>query len=152
MKVSGAVKRVVAFLGAVILGYVLLFAWIEHRRTMKGPWQIEFTTVGGNQPAIIINQPRLGITNVEITFPAAGVALATSERATLTFGKARPVPFDVPYGRCVFQDTTFLPGTVTLQLFGHEIELLPKVLVVDHVRQEWTSGARVVLEPARGSR
>jgi len=36
-------------------------------------------------------------------------------------------------------DTTFLPGTVAFQLFGHEIELLPRVLIIDHEEHPWHS-------------
>jgi hypothetical protein len=35
-------------------------------------------------------------------------------------------------------DSTFLPGTLTFQFFGHEIELLPRVLIIDHREYPWT--------------
>jgi hypothetical protein len=36
-------------------------------------------------------------------------------------------------------DPTFLPGTLTFRLFGHEIELLPRVLMLDHQEHLWRS-------------
>ena len=57
------------------------------------------------------------------------------------------MPYEVPFGNCVFMDTTFLPGTVTLQLFGHEIELLPRVLVIDRQEHSWRPGNTIALLP-----
>jgi hypothetical protein len=45
-------------------------------------------------------------------------------------------------------DTTFLPGTVTLQVFNHEIELLPRVLVIDGQEHPWLSESTITLHPA----
>jgi hypothetical protein len=39
----------------------------------------------------------------------------------------------------IFQDPTFLPGTVTMRLFGHQIELLPRVLTIDREEYPWHS-------------
>jgi len=64
---------------------------------------------------------------------------------TLIFREPRPVPYSVPFGKCVFMDTTFLPGTVTFQLFGHEIELLPRVLIIDHAEHPWLSHSTLSL-------
>ena len=43
----------------------------------------------------------------------------------------------------IFQDPTFLPGTVTLRQFGHEIELLPRVLIIDKKEIPWRAGKTV---------
>jgi hypothetical protein len=53
-----------------------------------------------------------------------------------------------PFGSVKFLDTTVLPGTVTLDLFGHEVELLPRTLIVDKREHPWSSGQRIEL-PAR---
>jgi hypothetical protein len=58
----------------------------------------------------------------------------------------------VPFGKCVFLDTTFLPGTVVLDLFGHEVQLLPRVLTIDHVEHAWHSGGRFVVPTATHTR
>ena len=132
-----------AFLIALAL-YFLSYSFIEHRRNRKGPWQVTFTHAIAGQPAISINQPGLKLTNVSITFDAT-VSSVTNIRSTLFFRQPRPVPYEVPFGRCVFMDATFLPGTVTFQLFGHEIELLPRVLIIDHQEYPWLSNTNIAL-------
>ena len=136
---------VLAFFLAAIC-YAFFYHNIEHRRTRKGPWEITFTNDSSGNAELIINQPRLAITNAQITFsderPGAHFA-----PATLLFTQPRPVPYDLPLGKCVFIDTTFLPGTVTLQLFNHEIELLPRVLVIDHQEHPWLSESTITLHP-----
>ena len=42
---------------------------------------------------------------------------------------------------------TALPGVITLDLFGHEIELLPRVLIVNKKEVPWQSGLSLVLSP-----
>ncbi len=48
-------------------------------------------------------------------------------------------------------DTTFLPGTVTFELFGHEIELLPRALIIDRQEHAWQPNAAINLPPATGA-
>jgi hypothetical protein len=134
---------VYAFLLALV-GYIIFYQAIEHRRTRNGPWQVTFTRSAAGEPALVINHAKLAITNVQICFSQASPPPATNT-ATLLFREPQPVPFDVPYGKCVFMDTTFLPGTVTFQLFGHEIELLPRVLIIDHQEHPWQPQLRVAL-------
>src|SRR5688572_609705 len=111
----------------VLVSYALVFGWIEHRRVVKGPWEVTFSAEAG-RAQLIINQPALQIRDFRITFPDAAAPSNTVERVTFT--NARATPYSVPLGQCVFQDLVFLPGTVTLQLFGHEIQLLPRVLTL----------------------
>lgn len=136
-----------AFLLALV-GYAVFYGAIEHRRTRKGPWEVTFTQDAGGVPSILANQPKLGITNVLIRFTGE-LPLTTNAVGTLVFSQPRQVPYDVPFGRCIFMDTTFLPGTVTFQLFGHEIELLPRVLIIDHAEHSWRSGAVITLPALR---
>jgi hypothetical protein len=44
-----------------------------------------------------------------------------------------------------------LPGTVTLRLFGHEIELLPRVLIIDRKEHPWKAGDTIRLAPTSGN-
>jgi hypothetical protein len=144
MKPEGPAKHfILAFLLA-LAGYIVFYQVIEHRRTRHGPWRVTFTTSAAGVPAIIINQPGLAITNVQISFPGQAPS-ATIGPVTLVFGQPRPVPYEVPFGNCVFMDTTFLPGTVTFQLLGHEIELLPRVLVIDRQEHAWRVDATIDL-------
>ena len=146
MKSDGPIKHfILAFLLAVIC-YAFFYHNIENRRTRKGPWEITFTNDASGNPSLFINQPKLAITNTQIVFIDQRVAKPFTP-ATLVFSQPRPVPFDLPLGECVFMDTTFLPGTVTLQLFEHEIELLPRVLVVDRQEHPWLSESTITLHP-----
>src|SRR5580765_4452194 len=105
---------IIAFVIA-LLGYMLVYHFIENRRTRKGPWQVTFTNSPGGTPAIVINQAALNISDVQIQFQG-GITnhqlLITNNQSpiTLHFHKPKPVPYDVPFGKCVFMDTTFQPG------------------------------------------
>jgi hypothetical protein len=146
MKSDNPLKHfVLAFVLAVIC-YAIFYKGIEHRRTRKGPWEVAFTRGSEGEPAIVVNQPSLAISNVQILFPEATLPATNSNRA-IFFSEPRPVPFDLPFGKCVFMDTTFLPGTVTFQIFGHEIELLPRVLIIDRQERPWLPEAVITLHP-----
>jgi hypothetical protein len=159
MRSDRVVKHFALALVLALMGYAAFYQGIEYLRTRRGAWQVAFTANGAGTPVIVINQLRLGITNVQIAFPGESLPASKAPSAfaaehslsgdsqstnanyltstTVLFAQPKAVPYDVPFGKCVFMDTTFLPGTVTLQLFGHEIELLPRVLMVDHEEHAW---------------
>ena len=148
MKSDNPVKHfALAFLIAILV-YFVAYTFIEQRRNRKGPWQVTFTTQPAAGPSIMIDQPALHLTNVAINFAGNGVP-GTNTSSTLIFDQPRPVPYDVPYGKCLFMDTTFLPGTLTLQFFGHEIELLPRVLIIDHREYPWQSNTNIQLQASQ---
>jgi hypothetical protein len=144
MKPAGQAKHfILAFLLA-LAGYVICYQLIEHRRAQNGPWLITFAASSDNGPVIVVNQSKLGITNVQISFADKALP-GTNAPTTIAFGQPQPVPYDLPFGTCVFMDTTFLPGTVTLELFGHQIELLPRVLVIDGQEHPWRAEGQIVI-------
>jgi hypothetical protein len=146
MKSDGALKHfILAFLLALVC-YALFYYTIEHRRIRKGPWEVTFTNNIAGTPLVVVNQHKLAITNYQIAF-ADQPALSTNSMGTLRFSQPQPVPYPVPFGKCVFMDTTFLPGTVTFQLFGHEIELLPRALIIDRQEHPWVSDNPLTLHP-----
>jgi hypothetical protein len=146
MQSTGTAKHFILAFMLALAGYIVCYQAIEHRRTRNGPWQVTFTRNAAGAPVILIDQPKLAITNVQLSFVGETLP-ATNRPVTLVFDQPRPVPYAVPFGNCVFMDTTFLPGTVTLQLFGHEIELLPRVLVIDRHEDPWLSETSVTLSP-----
>jgi len=147
MKSDRAMKHfILAFLLAVGC-YALFYTQIQNRRMRKGPWRVTFTQNSEGAPTLLINQPKLTINNVRISFPDES-ADSTNLPTTIVFDQARPVPFEVPFGKCIFLDTTFLPGTVTFRLFDHEIELLPRVLITDRQERQW-SDQPVILHPVQ---
>lgn len=145
MQSERALKHFILALALALAGYVVFYTAIEHRRTRKGPWVVTFTTSPAGAPALWITQKHLGISNVTISFRTP-VPVHDPVAATVGFSNAQAVPYNLPLGRCVFMDTTFLPGTVTMQLFGHEIELLPRVLVIDRKEHAWNSSSRIELK------
>jgi hypothetical protein len=150
LKTGDFLKRALLTFVVVLAAYAVLYYLIEHRRVSAGPWQVTFTNAKTGVPAMIINQSALGITNVQIWFQAdSGAQLhlqpVSAGPITVTFNVARKTPFDVPYGKCVFLDTVFLPGTVVFESFGHQIQLMPRVLTIDGAERIWVSSESVFL-------
>jgi hypothetical protein len=145
MKPDGFIKQAVAVFAVALAVYIFGYSVIEHRRTRNGPWRVVFTNDSSGAPAISINQPKLAITNVVIAFPGELIPPPSNVVAPPAFTQPRPVPFDVPFGQCMFMDTTSLPGTIVFKLFGHEIQMLPRVLTIDKVEQPWQSGTHLAL-------
>jgi len=143
MKSDGVAKQFSLVFLAALVGYFVLYYAIEGRRKHNGPWQITFTRSASGHPAFVVNQPRLGITNLSLTF--TGATTSATNLGMLTFEQPRETPFDVPFGRCIFQDLTSLPGTLTFEMFGHEVELIPRVLTIDKKERPWGSGIVISL-------
>ena len=149
-------KRALLAFVIALVAYAVLYRVIEHRRASNGPWQVTFTKAETGAPAILINQPAIRITNVQILFSAGSDVFtntvnprhpepASAGPITVTFNEARKTPFDVPHGKCVFLDTVFLPGTVALEAFGHQIQMMPRILTLDGVEHPWRSGEALTL-------
>ena len=143
MKRSHVGLQILLVFIAALIGYAVVYGWIEHRRVFKGPWVVNCTTESG-VPALTVNQPALGIRNVRIVFADARASSNTTQ--TVEFSQARPWPYGVPFGQCVFMDTTFLPGTIALEMFGHEIQFMPRVLTIDKAERPWRSGETIELK------
>ena len=144
VKSDGLIKHVAAAFVIALVLYALAYTGIEHRRTRQGPWQVAFTNDASGAPMLLVNQPFLSITNVQIVFPGAPLPKNFSAE-TLAFDRPRPVPYDISFAQCIFMDTTFLPGTIVFVVFGHEIQLIPRVLTIDRKEQPWRSNATIVL-------
>ena len=143
-----AVHLAIAF-GIALVVYVVAYRAIEGRRTRNGPWEVTFTNSPDGHPKLVVNHPKLGLTNVELIFPDQIISTnstVTNFPSRLEFRIPRPVPFPLPFGQCIFMDTTFLPGTLTVSMFGHEIEFLPRVIIIDHAEHPWKSGEEIVLD------
>lgn len=141
MKSDNLLRHVWVPLVIAIIVYVVFYTGIEHRRTRNGPWLVNFTNNAAGAPTLVINQPKLAITNLQITFPGQ----TNTQTASLEFSQPREVPYDLPFGKCVFMDTTFLPGTIVFDLYGHEIQLIPRVLTIDQKEIPWSSEKTITL-------
>jgi hypothetical protein len=131
-------------LGIAVALYVVCWLVDAHLRTRRGPWEVTFTRESDGEPAIVIAEPRLGISGVRIVFAGESVA-ATNATATVRFDRPRP---ELPFGRVLYDDLMYQPGAVTFDLFGHEIELLPTRLGVNRSARAWNSGEVLRLQPA----
>jgi hypothetical protein len=137
MKSDNLLRHLVIPFGIAVLVYIIFYTGIEHRRTRNGPWRVTFTNDLSGQPVLLIAQPTLAITNVQISF--LGETNQNSQSNVWDFSQPRPVPYDVPFGKCLFMDTTFLPGTLAFELLGHQIQLIPRVLTIDGKEIPWGS-------------
>jgi hypothetical protein len=145
MKPAWTFKHFIAAFVVTLAVYAVFFHLIEHHRAKNGPWRVTFVSSGGGSaPCLIIDEPRLDIANLKITFPG-GSAPATN--ATVVFDRPREVPFSLPFGDCVFMDAITLPGTVVVSAFGHEVQMLPRVLTIDKKEYTWQSNATLKAAP-----
>ena len=136
MRSDGLLKHLAICAVIAVVFYVTVFAWIEHRRTFKGPWEMVFRTDAAGTPALVISQTHFNISET-LVFPGQTVS-ATNMSRTVVFGPTAP---DLPFGELLFQDPTFLPGTVAMRLFGHQVEAFPRALTVDKKEYPWKAGA-----------
>jgi len=142
MQSSGLWKPVLVGLLLALAIYVGGFSFDQYLRNRRGPWEVSFTAGSSAAPAIIVNQPKLNIANLKIVFQGESV---TNSPGVVAFDvPGKPVPF----GRVKFEDLTYLPGTVTLEVFGHEIELLPRTLYINRRSHPWTSNQTITLTAA----
>jgi hypothetical protein len=130
----------------LLIGFVLalvvyagFFAFDQKLRKRKGAWEVSFQSSPAGHPGLVINQPTLHITNVHIVFLAE--TLTNSEITSM-----KRIVFDrpqqpIPFGKTKFEDLTYLPGSVAFDLFGHEVELLPRTLYLNKKEYLWRSGA-----------
>ena len=121
--------------------YVGVYSCDQGMRTRKGAWEVEFLASTNGAPAIRVNQPALGITNIQVVF--AGEAM-TNAPGKVVFAKPQQ---PVPVGRVKFEDLTYLPGSVAFDFFGHEVELLPRTLYLNKEEQGWQSATTYTLTP-----
>jgi len=122
---------------AALVFYAAGFGLNEHLRFRRGPWEVRFEP--GVEPRLIVAQPRLGIAGVTLSFPGE---TADGPATTVRFETPHQ---SIPFGSVKYDDLTYLPGVVTLDLFGHEIELLPRTLYVNRRAIPWTNASRVVI-------
>jgi hypothetical protein len=129
-------------LGALVLATVFYaggFALNEHLRQRRGPWEVTFGATPTGAATLLIRQPRLGIGPVEILFDGCPF---TNPTATVRFDTPH---LPLPFGRVKHDDLSYLPGVVTLEAFGHEVELMPRALLLNRRAQDWNTGSTRVL-------
>jgi hypothetical protein len=132
------------FLLAVTL-YVGGFFLDQHLRSRRGPWEVTFQREPSGEPSLLIRQPSLGISNLVLVL--SGEPATNAAPATIRFDTPTPERV-LPFGALVHEDLTYLPGTITLNCAGHEIELLPRTLYLNRKPVAWKPADRLVLHPS----
>lgn len=126
-----------------LFAYVTFYGGCEIARRRNGPWEVTFAKETNNVPVLRITERRMGLTNVTIQFTGE-TAPPKEELRVYTLPNTNSTPFGVT----IFQDGTVLPGTLTLDCFGHEIELLPRTMIINRKEVPWVSGTNIVLQPS----
>lgn len=121
-----------------LLGYIVLYATDVRLRERRGPWEATFQVETDGTPAVVLRHDTLGIQDVRVRFVGEHVDTNTPPLpATVRFDQpSAPVPF----GKTAFDDLMYLPGTVVLQCFGHEVQMLPRTLYLNRRGVDWSSG------------
>jgi hypothetical protein len=135
-------KHLAIAFALALAGYVFFYACDARLRTRHGPWIVDFQIASNREPVLVINQPGIGIRNVRVQLAGE---VATNSQDGVRFDS--PTQLTVPYGRVRFHDLTYLPGTITLDVYGHEIELLPRALFLNTKETPWENNAVFVLQP-----
>jgi hypothetical protein len=144
MKPGGSLKHFMVAFALAFFIYVGFYSCDRHLRVRKGPWEVTFATNDSGQAELTVNQSALGISGVTILLRGETVTNSTLP-ATVVFDRPlRPVPF----GKVIYDDLSYLPGAVTLDLLGHEVELLPRTLIVNRREVPWEPGKAIELPPA----
>jgi len=141
MQSDGVFKHLVTAFALALLGYGLMYGCDRHLRARKGAWEFTFAASAAGEPVLTIDQSYYGIQKVSIVIVGESYD-----------GPVQRVRFDrpgleIPFGKPLFFDTTYLPGSVTLDLFGHEVEVLPRTLFLNFKEHAWKSGEQIRLLP-----
>ena len=136
MRSQKLIWHILIALTLTVILYVVTYQWIEYLRTRKGGWTVTFKTDQLGHPSIWVDQPKLRVAQVSFYFPDQRLS-QTNLQSTLLFDQPQT---NVPFGKVVYFDTTFLPGAIVLDAFHHQIQLLPRVLILDGKEVPWQNG------------
>jgi hypothetical protein len=139
------VQRFLFVFVATLFAYVTLYGACELKRRKAGPWNVTYALGSNGVPELRIEHPRLlGPKPVTVTFPGEKPD-RTDLPITAVF--TRPITNAMPFGPVIFVDSTVLPGTVTLNCFGHVVEIVPRTLFLDLKEVAWVPGTNISLMP-----
>jgi hypothetical protein len=136
---SSILPHILGALALAVALYVGGFWFDQHLRNRRGPWDVTFGFTPESAPMLVIQQEHLGVRDVRIIFLDEKT---NSPTARVQFDRPGVV---VPWGQIKHQDLTYLPGVITLNLFGHEIEMLPRTLYVNRRSIPWQSQTNILL-------
>ena len=146
MKPDRLSRHLLISFGIATVLYVTLYWFIEHRRVAQTPWMVSYEVDASGHAKLEISQQSLGLGPVEIRFSAA-TTNAALPRTQVIFRYPNPVPRAMPLGRCIFEDLTFLPGTVALNLADTDIQMLPRALTIGTNEFSWRRVRNIEVRP-----
>lgn len=135
--------KLLAVFVATLVGYIAFYQLDRWLRLRHGAWEVTFSTDGGT-PSLTIAESKLKIPDVKLAFAGETSSNLT---ASVHWRFDDVTKTNLPFGHVVFLDLTYLPGGVTMNFFGHEIEMLPRTLVVNRKEVPWESGKTITLKP-----
>ncbi len=131
------------FLATLFL-YVTIYGGCQAYRVRSGAWHLTFDTLKDGTPQLRIEHPRiLSAGPLSIDFPGESAPRVTN--GPITWIYSRPDTNVTPFGPIVFLDTTQLPGTISINAFGHALEMVTRTLSVDFTEIPWTSGTNLIV-------
>jgi hypothetical protein len=134
------------FCGTLIL-YITIYGGCTAVRQRGGPWVMFQDRAADGTPVVRIEHHKLlAAGGITFTFPGER-APDRFTNAPLTIIFKTPNTNALPFGPVEFVDTTFLPGTIAVDVFGHLIEAVPRTLYLDGREIPWTPGTNIVVPP-----
>lgn len=143
MKSDQLGKQILIVFIVSLAAYIGFYQFDKWTRLHHGPWQATFASENG-VPSLTVSETNLKISGVKIAFPGEAATNPTTP-ITVTFDDVTKT--NLPFGKVIFHDLTYLPGTMTMNFFGHEIELLPRTLVVNRKPVPWENGRVITVKP-----
>lgn len=114
----------------------------RHLRLKNGPWDLNFSRESDGTPRLVINQAALGITNVILRLEGEIVRL---DPTLVRFEGSESMK--IPYGKVQAFYRSYLPGMIQLDLFGHDVEIRQRALILNCNERGWQSGEIITLKP-----
>ena len=134
-------KTLAGLFAAVLVLYLVVFQGIEYWRGKNGPWIVEFDTNHTGHPFLLLEHAKMDLHDLRLVFPEEST-LATNLPARLTFDRPRQ---HLPFGRRLHEDLVKLPGVISLEVFGHAVELAPRRLAINGRALPWRSDQTIEL-------
>jgi hypothetical protein len=136
-------KSVVLTFVCAVIFYAFAWSWLNKRQTGHGPWDVNFSTNSAGVPQLIIAQSSLGLSNVIVRFEGETLA-PTNSTGVVSFRQPKA---PTPFGRVVYDDLMFQPGSVAVDCFGHIVEMIPRAIILNSVSNGWRNDSVHLLFP-----
>ena len=136
-----SVKSLFWMFVATLFLYVTVYGACTAMKRRGGAWEITFAVSNGT-PALVIQHPLRLPQPVTILFPGE-----KPERTDLPITAVFNIPITnrMAFGPILHIDTSTLPGVVTLNCFGHPVEIFPRALSIDLVERPWIPGTNITV-------